>query len=476
MAKKGDIVSVNHPIVQKKIKNSLKLSIREGSISSISSGFGLSYLSPFALFLNATATQMGILHALASLLPSFIQLKVANLMQKMSRKKIVLNAVMARALLWIPILLTGFLFYFGVPYMIWFLIILIGLCYLTTAIADTAWFSWMGSLVPDKGRGDYFSRRNLVIEFFSIVSMIIAAIILDGSKKIGAHYGNILGITLLGFTIIFSLSFVFKIYSWALLKKQYKPHIKHKKKDYFTFGQFLRRSPHTPFGRFTLFRTIFNIAISISTPFWVVYMLRDLGLSYVWYMAITISAVLFQLLFLPLFGRMSDKFGNIKIISICSWVITAVPLFWIFSAFINDDLMIKLYLLIIPSIISGFGWAGYNLAVNNYVYDAVSSPKRGFGISYMNLMAGIGAFIGASLGSFLAWIDISFMNSILFIFSVSTIIRLLVVTFGIKSLHEVRHVKKFSSEFIINEFRPVQGVIREAHNFEHLAKKVEHYI
>ena len=173
---------------------------------------------------------------------------------------------------------------------------------------------------------------------------------------------------------------------------------------------------------------------------------------------------------------MSDRFGNIKVISICSWLIAITPLMWIFSILIANDFAVKVYLLIAPSIVSGFGWAGYNLAVNNYVYDAVSSPKRGFGVSYMNLMVGLGAFIGASLGSLLAWINVSFMNSILFIFGISTIVRFIVVIFGLRFLSEVRHVNKFSSEFLIAEFQPVRGIVREIHNVEHMVKKIEHYV
>ena len=73
--KLGDAASAEHPIVKKKIDKSLKLSVREGALSSISGGFGLSYLSPFALAMNATSSQVGILHAVISLLPSLVQLR-----------------------------------------------------------------------------------------------------------------------------------------------------------------------------------------------------------------------------------------------------------------------------------------------------------------------------------------------------------------------------------------------------------------
>lgn len=472
----GKIVSVEHPIVQKKINESLNLSVREGSVASISTGLGLSYFSPFALALNATASQVGILYAVVSLLPSLIQLKTATLIEIFSRKKIVLTGVLGRILLFFPIMLVGVLFYLGVPHMVWIFIVLAGLFYLFGAISYPAWFSWMGSLAPIEKRGNYFSRRNRAIGLFGITAMVVGAAVLDSVKTIGEHVGNLVGFTLLGFGLIFAISAVMKIWSWNLLKRQYEPKLKIRKKDHFSFWQFLRKSTTTPFGRFVLFLGSFNFVIGISTPFWVIYMLRDLGFSYVWYMLVTVSAIAFQLMFLPLLGKVSDKFGNIKLVKICSWMIVVTPLLWITSAFVGSGLWVRLYLLFVPSIIGGFGWAGYNLAVNNYVYDAVRNRKRGFCLSYMNLIVGLGMFAGASLGSLLAWVDVSFMNPLLFIFAVSAVGRFLVVVFGIRFLHEVRHVSKFSSHYLIREFQPVRGVVREVHHLEHLVKKVEHYI
>jgi len=472
----GDAASVNHPIVQKKINESLDLSIKEGSLASVSNGFGLSYFAPFALAMNATASQVGILHALISLLPSLAQLKAATLIEKFSRKKIILNSVMGKVLIWLPILLTGFLFYIGVPYMVWAFIGLVGLFYTFAAIAHPAWFSWMGSLVPEQKRGKYFSKRNRVAGFFGVLTMILGAVILDVSKNIGGRYGDVLGFTLLGFGLLFVIAAITQLWSWFLLKRQYEPRLHLRKKDYFSFWQFLKMSPNTPFGRFCLFRGAFSFVVGIAGPFWAVYMLRDLGFSYIWFMVITVSGIAFQLMFLPLLGKISDRFGNIRLISICSWLIALTPVLWLAPGIIVSDLWIKLYLLFVPAIVGGFAWAGYNLAVNNYVYDAVSSPKRSFGLTYMNLIIGLTVFAGASFGSLLAWINVSFMNPLLFIFAISAFGRLLVSMFGLKFLHEVRHVKKFSSEYLIKEFQPVRGIVREIYNFENMVKKVEHFV
>jgi MFS family permease len=474
--KKVKEITEDHPIVKKKIDRSLKLSIKEGSLASVSTGVGISYFSAFALAMNATASQIGILHAIVSLLPSLVQLKAAALIRKFSRKKIVLVGVLWKALLWIPIILTGLLFYMGVPHMVWAFIALAGLFYVFAAVIQPVWFSWMGSLVPEEERGRYFSKRNRITGFFGILTMIAGAIILDSAKAAGGYYGNVLGFTLLGFGVLFVISGVVKFWSYFLLKKQYEPRLHIRKKDYFSFWDFLKKCKSTNFGRFVLFRGIFTFAIGVAAPFWVVYILRDLGFSYVWYMATVVAAIAFQLIFFPILGKVSDKFGNIKLITICSWMIAIGPLLWLLTAFMTNDLGIKLYLLFIPAIVGGFGWAGYNLSVNNYVYDAVSSRKRSFGVAYMNLIVGFAMFAGASIGSLLAWLNVSFMNPLLFIFAVSAVGRLLVAFFGLKFLHEVRHVGKFSSHYLVKEFQPMQGAVREIHHLEHLVKKVEHYI
>jgi len=71
-----------HPRIAKKINKTLKTSITEGSFSSISVGLGASYLAPFALAIQATTAQIGILHAIASLVPSVSQLGSCKLIQK----------------------------------------------------------------------------------------------------------------------------------------------------------------------------------------------------------------------------------------------------------------------------------------------------------------------------------------------------------------------------------------------------------
>lgn len=468
MGKEFEVTSKEHPKIAKEVEEGLELSVKEGALSSLSTGFGASYLSPFAIAMNATASQVGILHGMINLFPSVIQLRAASLIKKISAKKIVLWGVLIQIVLWFLVIALSIAHYFGIPYSVWILIALASLIYGFGALIHPAWFLWMGFLVPSKIRGKYFSRRNFIIGLFGVASMILSAIILDKVHNLGIGKSNFFFYTMLGFVIIFLLGVLFRSWSLRLLKKTYMPEVKIEEKDYFTFRQFLKKAPSTPFGRFALFRAFLSVAIGIATPFVPVYLLRNLGLSYIWFMAITVSAVFFQLIFLPLLGKVSDRFGNIQLTKISVGLLFLVPALWVFSAFIKNPVAVKWYLLFVPSIVSGFAWAGYNLATNNYVYDSVTKGKRGFGSNYMTLIVGVCMFAGSIIGSIISKMEIHFMDPILFIFLVSAVARLFVFVFGARFLTEVRPVQKFSARFLIKEFKPFYEMAREIEYIEQM--------
>jgi len=187
-------IDVEHPEIQKKIEKSLKLSIKEGSFAMGLHGLGVSYLAPYAIALNATASQMGFLNAIIWLLPSFVQLKSSRLIEKFRRKFLVHISSIFQNLMFVPIILFGLFF---ANSSIWILILFIGLFYGLGAVSGPAWFSWMGSLVPENERGKYFSWRNKVTGFFGLVFVILGALILDKFKQTG--------MMIIGFGVLFGI-------------------------------------------------------------------------------------------------------------------------------------------------------------------------------------------------------------------------------------------------------------------------------
>jgi len=441
--------------VKEKKEKTLKLSVREGSANSVMVGTSNSFITPFALALGSSSFQIGFLSSISSIIGPLFQLSSRHLMEKTTRKRIVLVTVLLQALMWIPIILLGAMYYFGfwMNFLPILLIIFYALLIGFGAVAYPSWFSWMGDLVPENQRGKYFSRRNKITGAVLIVSMIIAGFALD--------YFKTKGIVLVGFTILFSIGLFVRLYSLLLLKKHYLPELKLKKGYYISFTQFLKLIPKTNFGRFTLYIGVIHIAVMISSPFIAVYILQELKFNYVWFTLLTISQSVFVLVFLKFWGKVGDRFGNRIIIYICGILISAVPILWMLSTS-------KVYLLLVPGIIGGFAWGGLNLASVNFIYDAVTQEHRGLASTYYHLFLGAGMFVGPLIGGvIIKYANINFMNIFLFVFLISGIARITTAILFLPWIKEVRRVKK--PPLLIKEINILQSF---EHTFNGLSKSM----
>jgi len=438
-----------------------KISIKEGSFATVQGGFGESYITPYAIALNSSNAMIAFLSSFPGLLGPLSQWFGSRLIEKYTRKKLVLFAILFQALMWLPIMLLSFLFWKGIltGYLPLLLIVFFSAYVVFGNLASPAWFSWMGDIVEEKERGKYFSTRNRITAVISIICAVTSAFFLDFFKK---H-----SFLLVGFSIFFFLSMIARLISRALFKKQYEPKIKLREGYYFSFWQFLRKASSNNFGKFAIFRAFFGFAVNIAAPFFAVYMLRDLQFTYATYIIITFSATVFSVLVMPLWGKFSDRFGNYQVMRITLFLIPAIPILWIFSSS-------PYYLILVAQLVDGIGWAGFNLASANFIYDSVTPPKRGLAVSYFNVLNGVGVFLGASLGAFLVeYVSLSFINTILFIFIISGVARL-IAGFAMSShIKEVRKVEKFDGNRALKNIvlRTVRLPMHES-SHEILARKI----
>src|SRR3989338_1161875 len=249
-------------------ERTMALSIKEGSAASVMGATGESYITPFALALNANNAQIGFLSSFSGLFGPLSQLAGSKLMEKFSRRKIIVKAATSQALMWLPILLLGLLFWknlfaSALPVI---LIIFYSIYIIAGSIAGPAWFSLLGDIIPEKIRGRYFSRRNRITGAVALVFTLLAAFLLDFFKT--------KGIVLIGFSILFFVACIFRLMSARLFSKHYEPELKLEKGYYFTLLQFIKKMPGNNFGRFVLYVSLMHLATSIAGPFFAVYMLK----------------------------------------------------------------------------------------------------------------------------------------------------------------------------------------------------------
>lgn len=423
---------------EKKRKDSRKVSIVEGSFNAVTDGAGSRYISPLALSIGANNAQIGLLSALPTLIGNFTQIFSSRAMEKHSRKKILIWSTFLQSIMWLFILLGAamfFVFNLGPHITVNYLIVFYTILTALGCFYGPVWASWMKDLVDPNKSGKYFGARNKIIGFVSLIAMLASGFIMDYFKQTKIF---------MGFFILFGICFFARLISSQLLRKQYEPKLKVEKDYYFSFWQFLKKMRHNNFGRFVIASGLMDIAIFVASPFFAVYMLKDLGFSYAVYTVIIVSSIVGNLIAMPLWGRFADRYGNVKTIKVTAFLTAFVPLGWFASYFIFRSSSIGLVpFLVFIEFYSGVVFAGYRLTQSNFIYDAVTRQRMALCTAYFNILSGIGAFLGATIAGFVASNITTGISVFLWIFLASGILRLLFSIFFVTRFNEVRMVEGF---------------------------------
>ena len=407
-------------------KRTRELSIKEGSATAFMSGAGESYIVPYALALNANNAQIGFLTSFVNLFGAIAQIFGGRFTYKFSRRKIILFSVFMQATMWLIILGLGLLVWKGIinGYAVSILIILYCLYAIIGNLSGPSWFSLMGDIVKKNERGEYFSRRNKIVTLIGLIVTLAAAFFLDYMKEIG--------LLIVGFAFLFLIASIGRYVSTFLLTKHYYPKNKAKKESYFGFFQFIKKAPRNNFGKFVIYVGLINLTTNFAGPFFAVYMLKELNYSYIWFTIVILSALIFTILSIPIWGKIGDKYGNKQLLKIGSYIIPFGAILWLFS---KNPIVI----ILTSQLAAGVGWAGFNLAASNFIYDAVTPQRRGICVAYFNTVNGIGIFLGAIAGGLFAqYIHIGFINTFLLIFLISGLARAAVVLIFLPGIKETR--------------------------------------
>ena len=409
------------------VRKSLKFSVLDGSAYAAMLGLTGNYIGPLALELKATTAQIGLLASIPSLTMALSQLAAPHLLERAgSRKGLILPMVFLHAVMFIPILLVPFLFHTS---QVWWLIVFVTVNVVLGAISNPAWGSMMADLVPIRLRGRYFGSRGSITGFITLVFFFIASGILTLFTGI-----NIFA----GYAILFSGATVFRLLSLYFISRQYEPARVVSKENGPSLLKLMSQVGSSNLGKFILYVALIDFCVSISSPFFTVYMLRDLHFSYITFAIISSSSAIASLLFLTYWGRRADMAGNIKVIRITTMILPVVPLLWLGST--------NVFYLIAANIVSGFAWSGYGLSAVNFVYDASEPGGRAKHLAVFYAIDGVACCLGALIGGFLApHLPELFGFQLRSLFTVSGVLRAIVVLLLLRQIVEVRRVPNITT-------------------------------
>jgi MFS family permease len=237
----------------------------------------------------------------------------------------------------------------------------------------------------------------------------------------------------IGFAIIFGGAMLSRFFSVYFVSNMYEPPVAKQTAGDAGLFHMLTNLRNSNIGRFTVFVALIYFSIMLAGPFFSVYMLRDLKISYLTFTLINSASTVTTLIFLPFWGRRADRAGNLKIMKITCCLLPVVPLLWLFGT--NP-----LYLIGVNAF-SGFVWSGFDLSCGNFLYDASEPGSRTKQIAVFNCIASVAVSAGSLAGGYIAPHLPEMMGyQLRTLFTVSGVLRGIIALLVLRTISEVRHV------------------------------------
>jgi MFS family permease len=406
------------------------------------------FLPAFALALGANNLHIGVLAAIP-FFANLFQLAGSFFVEKYAvRKKFCIATSGLHRLLWIPAVIF---FAFFAPaqkgLLLGILLAFVVLVNIFAALSGVAWLSWMTDIVPEGIRGRYYGLRNSIIGIATILATLAGGWFLDH------RHGQ-----LPAFYILFIIASGAGIVSSMFLTRQPEPpKLRPQRRGPF-FGLYLEPLAQPNFHRLLRFSVIWQFAFNIASPFFVVYMLTELGMSYSMTATYTVVSAVFDLLGMRVWGHVSDHTGNKPVLTMTAAVATMLPWVWLFTG----KNWLSFYLLVpLLHIAGGFFWAGYNLCAANILFRLSPRDRNSVYFGAWAACNGLAACASSLLGGILGrWaahhqIDLIFFSlaGLKIVFLLTGILRFTAVLFlrpvkepkGMRTLQAIRILRSVRS-------------------------------
>ena len=364
------------------VERSLDASIKDGAAYNVMVGLGELYVGACAISLGASDTLVALITTIPLFLGSCAQTLTPVLIDRTGRRRpwYMIGSIV-QTLTWIPMILAVF-----VDKAVGFWMLLGGFVvyYMALQFTAPAWLSVMGDLVAPEVRGRYFGRRTalgILLQFLAGVAGGLGLWILQ------KH-----GLEKWGFATIFGAAFLARWTSACFLSLMVEPPYTPRGEESFTLWMFLRRLPQSNFAKFVVFVGCLTASAQFVGCLFPLYWLKTLRYPYWWqYTACVNALVVVQIPALLFWGRMGDRFGNKRVLTVTSVAVAILPALWLLSTHVLLAVFLQMW--------SGFFWSGFNQSVQNFLLDAVTPPKRARCNAYLSLVTNFGLLVGGVSGA-----------------------------------------------------------------------------
>jgi hypothetical protein len=373
----------------RRLECAMNHSVAEGALATVMSTLlGGIFLTAFALKLGATRVQIGILSALPTL-ANAAQFAGAYVVARTGRsKRLCMAASWTSRLLWIPAFLVPVVMpTWPGPQQAWGVIAILSLGYVFAAIGGVAWFEWIQRLIPAERRIPFFGRRNLYNAGLSLGMSLGGALLVETWSRV---YGQGDG----GFLSVFAAAIGCGLLGLVILGKM--PAADSPTTAAAPGLANLTGPFHdAAFRRLLLAYGSWNLANQLATPFFAVYMLERLQVSFGTVTALATFGSLLGLASNGFWTRLKMQHGVRPVVMLATLGDALLPFAWLFVTPTTLWLLLPLHAFAIfnPPLTMG---------PNNFVLKLSSDRGCAPFLASFNAWTGALSAAGAVLGGWLA--------------------------------------------------------------------------
>lgn len=385
-------------LTEHQVQSGLAYVIKDGVASqAMGTLTGGAFLVAFAIKLGASNFVIGLLAAIGPL-AQLLQLPSIFLVEKVrNRRAITVVAAALTRLSWLLIALIPFLLAGQIRLTVLLVSIIVASAF--GAVSGCSWNSWMRDLIPQNILGSFFSKRMRIATGVAIALSVLAAVYLDLWKKLLPKY------ELQAYSILFLVGIgigMLGVYFLARTPEKRMPSTQEKPRILRLLAQPFKDAN---FRKLIAFLASWNFAVNLAGPFFMVYMLRRLGLSMSFIIALSIVSQVMNFAFLKVWGKFTDRFSNKSVLAISGPLFMFSILAWTFTT-MPEKYFLTVPLLVAIHVVMGLASAGVSLASGNI---GLKLAPQGQATSYLatntivnSVAAGIAPILGGKFADFFA--------------------------------------------------------------------------
>jgi len=263
------------------------------------------------------------------------------------------------------------------------LAIMVALAWMCNNMVGPVYNEWLAELVPPQSRGFFFGRRNALMATVGALVAIAGGVVLDTFKRNGQEMH--------GFSVVFSIGLACAALSMYYYMKMDDTKravvIRKGLKD--SFAGLRRPFADKGFRTVLVFIVVFVLGQALPGNLFSEYAIERVQLPFTIIQTLGLVQAAAMVAAAPLWGFISDKYGNRPSLLLATILVTMTPGPWLLCVAGHN---VQNTLILIPlHLISGVGWGGANLCIFNLVLATASKEERS---TYIGAALATQAFLG----------------------------------------------------------------------------------